>query len=178
MRGKLLITATVAAGVLAGCTQADQPAKQSPASTSTQPPSSTAPQAPPVPEPVAGGPCPYLETGWVARTNGQRVSKVRVSQGDPPACFFYTLNGKQQVSVRVYTGDATVSKAIVSDAAPVRRSNPADEPAGWQGGYMSTADGAVYAVYSNGTAVVATTNQKQSVKAREIVEKVISTLGL
>lgn len=179
MRGKLLIPFGAAALALAGCTQ-QQPATPTPTptSTATQPPSSTTPPVPPMPEPVAEQACPYLDTDWVARTNGQRVSVVRVSEGEPPACFFYTLSGKRQVSVRVYTGEPAVAEAIVQQAAPVRSSNPAQEPKGWRGGYMSTEDGAVYAVHDSGTAVVATTNQKQSVKAREIVEKTISALGL
>ena len=142
------------------------------------PSSSPAPEVPPAPEPTAAGPCPYLQTAWVARTNGQRVSKVRVSAGEPPACFFYTLSGKQQLMVRVYTGEPAVATAIVNDAAPIERSNPASEPAGWKGGYMSREGGAVYAVASDGTAVVVTTNQQQSVKAREVVERAIEALGL
>lgn len=142
------------------------------------PSASQAPEVPPAPEPVAAGPCPYLQTMWVARTNGQRVSKVRTSSGEPPACFFYTLSGKQQLMVRVYTGEPAVATAIVNSAAPVERSNPASQPAGWEGGYLSTADGAVYAVAHDGTAVVVTTNQKLSVKAREVVERTVESLGL
>lgn len=133
---------------------------------------------PAAPEPQAAGPCPYLDTAWVARTNGQRVSKVRVSDGDPPACFFYALDGSQQATVRIFKGEPAVAEALVNQVAPIAASNPADEPAGWKGGYLATDTGAVYAVAKQGTAVVATSNQKQSVKAREVAEQAITALGL
>lgn len=172
------------AGVLSGCIQASSPSPQR--HTADRPsrmpsPSAAASSAvrmPSDPEPVASGPCPYLETAWVERTNGQRVSKVRVADDDPPACFFYSLNGKQQLMVNVYTGDPAVATEVVNDAARIERSNPATRPSGWKGGYMSTEDGAVYAVARSGSAVVVTTNQKQSVKAREVVERTIDSLGL
>jgi len=141
--------------------------------------SSTAPSAPPVPEPAAEEACPYLDTAWVERTNGQRVSEVRISDDDEtPACFFYTLDGEQQLMSRVYSGDRAVAVAIVDAAAPVDESNQATEPAGWRGGYLSDEDGATYAVARDDTAVVVTTNQGQSVKARSVVERVIEELGL
>jgi len=138
----------------------------------------SAPSAPPAPEPAATESCPYLRTAWVARTNGQRVSEVRVSDDEPPACFFYTLDGDQQLMSRVYTGDPDVATAIVDSAAPIDESNPANEPAGWKGGYLSGEDGATYAVAHDDMAVVVTTNQGQSVKARSVVKRVIEKLGL
>ncbi|WP_051116333.1 DUF2020 domain-containing protein [Amycolatopsis nigrescens] len=167
---------------LTGCAQ-PEPGSQ-PSAPPPSPPAAA--QPPPDPEPAAPGPCPYLDDTFVERANGQKVSKVRKSADEPhPACFFYALNGKLQLTVRVYVGEAPVAKALVDKVAPVDTSNPADEPAGWQGGYQSTgtdgsADiaGAVYAVAKQGNAVVATTNQEQTVKARTVVKQVITALGL
>ncbi len=51
-------------------------------------------------------------------------------------------------------------------------------PGGWSGGSQPTADGAVFAVSRQGTAVVITTNQRQTIGARRIAEQVIAALGL
>lgn len=136
-------------------------------------------QAPPAPEPTGKGPCPYLENSFIAEANGQKISKVKTSADQPhPACFFYALSGKLQLTVRVYVGEPGIAKAIVDQAAPIDTSNPADEPAGWKGGYQPSGDGAVYAVAREGNAVVVTTNQKQSIKARTVAKQAIEKLKL
>lgn len=172
--------ATAAVTVLvSGCMPTDSADSSTPGSTSTSPTAGSATaSAPSTPEPGANDSCPYLDTSWVERTNGQRVSEVRVSDEDPPACFFYTLDDNQQLMSWVYTGDPEVATALVDDAAPVDESNPATSPAGWKGGYLSGDDGATYAVSRDDTAVVVTTNQGQSVKARKVVERVVESLDL
>lgn len=128
---------------------------------------------------MAEGSCPYLDADFVARSNGQRVGEVRTSADKPhPSCFFYRPDGDIQLTVRLYSGERAVAKSIVDKAAPVDDSNPTSQPPGWQGGYVSTEDGAVYAVAKAGDAVVVTTNQRQSVKARTVTEEVIAALGL
>ena len=156
--------------------------------TTTTPPQQTASPAPTsagsgaapdAPEPVADGPCPYLKSEDVAQANGQRVTKVRTSADKPhPACFFYSQDGKVQLTVRVFVGEPGEAKAIVDAAAPVSTSNPAESPAGWKGGSLATDDGAVYAVAKGGAAVAVTTNRKQTIKARRIVEETITKLEL
>jgi hypothetical protein len=134
---------------------------------------------PPAPTPSGGGPCPYLDTEFVAQSNGQHVSKVQTSADKPqPTCFFYALTGKLQLSVRVYVGEPAVATALVNQVAPIDTSDPADEPAGWHGGYESTDSGAVYAVAKQGAAVVVTTNQKQSIKGRIVAKQAIANLRM
>jgi hypothetical protein len=82
------------------------------------------------------------------------------------------------LSVRVYAGEPAVATALVDQVAPVDTSNPATEPAGWHGGYEKTNTGAVYAVSREGAAVVVTTNQEQSVKARTVAKQAIAGLKL
>ncbi|NIH77632.1 DUF2020 domain-containing protein [Amycolatopsis viridis] len=164
-----VLPALFAAAVLAGCAAQPAPAPSTP--------STTAAALPPAPAPARVGTCPYLETSFVADANGQHVSKVEVSADEPhPACFFYALSGKLQLSVRVYTGDPAVAKGLVDQAAPVDTSNPAEDPPGWQGGYGTKPDGAVYAVAKGGTAVIVTTNQQQTVKARSVARQAIARL--
>ena len=104
-----------------------------------------------------GGPCPYLDSNFVAQSNGQHVSKVQTSADKPyPTCFFYAFSGNVQLTVRVYVGEPAVATALVDQVAPVDTSNPAAEPAGWRGGYEAIDSGAVYAVAKQGTAVVVT----------------------
>lgn len=134
---------------------------------------------PPVPQPAADGDCPYLESRYVAETNGQLVRKVRLSADRPtPACFFYADATEVQMSVWVFQGEAATAKAVVDRAAPVASSSPASVPAGWQGGSLAGEQGAVYAVAKGGAAVVVTSNQKQTIKAREVAKTAIESLGL
>jgi hypothetical protein len=179
---KRLTSALLLACCLAGCTTTS-PSNVEPAPTTqrrTVTPTTTTPEGPPpAPEPVADGPCPYLESAFVAEANGQRATKVRISGDKPhPACFFYRADGSIQLTVRVYVGEAKQAKAMVDEAAPIADSNPASSPAGWKGGAIGADKGSVYAVAKEGTAVVVTTNQAQSIKARRVAEKAIITLGL
>jgi hypothetical protein len=166
--------------VLAACNNesaADDPTVVAPDET----PTSTAPpaaQPPAAPEPAADGPCPYLERAFVEDTNGQHVGDIKISGDDPPACFFYRPDGGVQVLVRVYKGDAAVAKALVDQAAPVDTSNPAELAGGWAGGAQPTDDGAVYAVAKDAAAVVVTTNQEQTIKAKLVAQQAITSLGL
>lgn len=149
--------------------------------TTAQKPKSTAVALPKVPRPTETAACPYLGERDVAEMNGEMVRKVRIAPTKPyPACFFYTIEGDKgvQLSTRIYSGDVDVAHRIVDQAAPVKTSSIAEDPAGWSGGSQPTSDGAVYAVSKGGKAVVVTTNQKQTIKAREVAEQVIKTLHL
>ncbi|MGH3438411.1 MAG: DUF2020 domain-containing protein [Sciscionella sp.] len=158
---------------LASCTQ--QAPTPAPAATTA----TTAPvSAPAAPKPVQTADCPYLRNSTVADANGQRVYHVKVSAGDPPACFFYRADGRLQLSIWVYHGEPKAAQAIIDRAAPVATSDKATEPAGWTGGSQPTGSGAVYAVLKGGDAVVVRTNQDQTIKARELATDAISALHL
>lgn len=178
--GKAIVVALLAVAV-AGCasTITGTPETTTAVATSAAPSTPAGPVLPPEPQPTANGPCPYLPTGEVEEANGQRVSKVRISADTPhPTCFFYRADGSVQLTVRTYVGEPAVAKLVVDTAAPVDSANPADSPAGWQGGAQRKDDGAVYAVAKGGAAVVVTTNQQQTIKARRITEQTIAALGL
>ncbi|MGW5050864.1 DUF2020 domain-containing protein [Actinokineospora sp. NPDC004072] len=174
MNRVLLVLPLVLAAACTASPEPDPAPTTTPPTTTEQPTSDVA--APAAPEPSAAGPCPYLETEAVADANGQRVGEVKTSDGDPPSCFFYRPDGSLQLSVRIYTGDAAVATAVVDEAAPVATSNPANAPSGWEGGSLAGDEGAVYAVAKGGTAVVVSTNQQQTIKARRIAEAVIENL--
>jgi len=131
------------------------------------------------PKPVKDAPkCPYLDTEFVMEANGQHITTVKLSDdSDHPTCFFYRPDGNWQVTVQVYAGDELTAKAIVDRAAPVKTSNPATAPDGWNGGSMPTENGSVYAVSKGGDAVVTTSNQKQSIKPKRITVQAIEGLG-
>ena len=170
--GPLLLVA------LAACTEEpDDPTVVTTPSITTESTTQAA-ALPPEPQPTNDGPCPYLDTEYVADTNGQHVSKVKTSADQPPACFFYRPDGRVQLTVRVYSGDAAVAKALVDGVAPIATSNPAELSGGWKGGSQPTDDGAVYAVAKDGSAVLVTTNQEQTIKAKQIAQQSITALGL
>nr|CEL16032.1 hypothetical protein [Kibdelosporangium sp. MJ126-NF4] len=176
-----MTSALLLACCLVGCSTGPNAGPTPPTTQRTQnPPTTTQPEGPPpAPEPVADGPCPYLESAFVAQANGQRATKVRVSADKPhPTCFFYRADGNVQLTVRIYVGTAKNAKALVDEAAPINTTNPASAPAGWKGGSLGTDKGSVYAVAKDTMAVIVTSNQAQSIKARQVAEKAISTLGL
>ena len=129
--------------------------------------------------------CPYLDTQFVAETNGQKVTGVGLDERfDPPACQFWSYPEEPQLTVIVRrTASPQEAMEVVDWAAPVDFTAPADEPAGWNGGRHGGGEvpgriGAAYAVASGPIAVVVFTNQDESVKAQLIAEHVIATLGL
>ncbi|HEY6422825.1 MAG TPA: DUF2020 domain-containing protein [Pseudonocardiaceae bacterium] len=176
----------VAAGLLLFTTGACGQWSGSPAgveSSPTTPPPPTwtpPPVAPPAPQPVGAGPCPYLSAAAVESANGEHVGAVRISADRPhPACFFLAGGSAgERVQLRTWIVVATpeVARATVDAAAPVATSDLAELPGGWSGGSQPTADGAVFAVAREGTAVVVTTNQQRTISARRIAEQVILAL--
>jgi UPF0176 protein len=136
----------------------------------------------PAPQPIADGPCRYLSPASVQAANGERVIAVRLSDTGPdrpqPACFFFAANGTVQLRTWIVGSTPQVARATVDAAAPVASSDLAELAGGWSGGSQPTADGAVFAVSRQGTAVVITTNQRQTIGARRIAEQVIAALGL
>lgn len=129
--------------------------------------------------------CPYLDTQFVAETNGQKVTGVGIDERfDPPACQFWSYPEEPQLTVIVRrTASPQEAMEVVDWAAPVDVTAPADEPEGWNGGRHGGGEvpgriGAAYAVASGPIAVVVFTNQDESVKAQLIAEHVIATLGL
>ena len=169
------------AGIVGGVLVTAAGACSGPVLPSAGPPD-TAPRpavAAPAPQPAVPGPCPYLAEQDVERINGQQVASVRISAGQSyPACFFYRGDGSEQLRTWVVTATPEVARATVDTAAPVATSDLAELPDGWSGGSQPTSDGAVFAVARQGTAVVVTTNQQQTIKARRIAEQVIGSLGL
>ncbi len=165
--------ATTTAGDPAAPTISEQTTVQ--AAPTTRPPAVSPPDA----TPARDGKCPYLDTDFAAETNGQQVSKVRLSADEPPACFFYRGDGDEQLRVQVLSAaDPAVAKALVDRVTPVATSDPASLDGGWEGGKQPTDSGAVFAVAKGGAAVVVVTNQKQTIKASVVAERVITTLGL
>lgn len=160
--------------------------------TSTTAPSTAAPSTsavttttalPPVPVAGVAGTCPYLSGDDVAQINGEKTLGVEitaaVAPADPPACFFYTYRDQQQLSTWVFRASSPAqATAAVNRAAPVESTDPANQPTGWIGGSKGGSGGAVYAVAKGPIAVVVTSNQDQSVKARRAAEQIIGRLGL
>lgn len=130
-------------------------------------------------------PCPYLDTQFVAETNGQKVTASGTDpRFDTPACVYWSYPEEPQLQVIVrHTGTPEEARAVVDWAAPVALTDPAEHPAGWSGGragggVVPDREGAVYAVAQASTAVVVLTNQKESVKAQLIAEQTITNLSL
>ena len=129
--------------------------------------------------------CPYLETHFVAETNGQKVTTSGIDERfDTPACVFWSYPEEPQLEVLVrHTGSEQEARDVVDHFAPVDVTDLAEEPAGWSGGragggVIPGRDGAVYAVAKDSVAIVVLTNQKESVKAQLIAEQAIVNLSL
>ncbi|HEX7660298.1 MAG TPA: DUF2020 domain-containing protein [Pseudonocardiaceae bacterium] len=135
---------------------------------------------PTIPPPAQTASCSFLKSTTVEDANGQHVGSVKINESDPSdrVCYFYRPDGGLQMTVRVYSGTTDVAQGLVNKAAPTSSASPASEPTGWSGGYQSTSSGAVYAVSKGGEAVIVTTNQAQTIKARVITEDTVTNLGL
>ncbi len=172
---RFLTALAVALSAVAACGAPVDPPQARP-ETAPGPLTPAAPVLPP--QPAADGPCPYLDESVVENVNGQLVGDVRISLDRPyPACFFERGDGNEQLRTWIVEGTPDAAVAVVDAAAPVATSDPAELPGGWSGGSQPTESGAVYAVAKEGTAVVVTTNQNQTIKARRIAEQVIENLS-
>lgn len=136
--------------------------------------------APPADATATEGDCPYLTKDQVQADTGQRMGGTRIRAATPaPVCEFVRNDGDPLATVRVLQLDTEANAvAAVDFYVPRDTSNPETRPAGWVGGSVATDDGSTYGVSKGGYAVIAVTNQKQSVYARLLVVHAIEGLGL
>ncbi|MET3805883.1 hypothetical protein ABIB25_002891 [Nakamurella sp. UYEF19] len=147
----------------------------------------SAPKATTDPAAVVGD-CPYLDADVVSDITGQHHGQTQIVDLQPhPMCVFYRSDGGLMGSVRIIRA-ATPQQAIaaVDQHVPVAGSQPASQPAGWNGGSMTTpgqmtqdsSAGSTYAVSKGNIAVVATENESPSIKARVMAVCAIYALKL
>lgn len=124
--------------------------------------------------------CPYLSDTDVADINGQHTGQTQIIDVTPyPICVFGRSDGGWMATVRVIQADTPEAATAAVDAhVPIESSDPASQPPGWTGGAMVTADKSVYAVSKGPIAVVAESNQLQSIKGRQMVITTVANLGL
>ena len=139
-----------------------------------EPPAATSTPAP------VDGPCPYLTDDEVADINGQRTGQTSVTDVQPyPICTFTRSDGGWLATVRFIAADTPqAAVAAVDQHVPIDGSDPASQPTGWAGGAMVQGDRSVYAVAKGPLAVVAESNQLQTVKGRQMVVTAVGRLGL
>lgn len=181
-----LPTALVAAGLALAACSAETETPEAPSETTAAAPDQGLPvETLPETQRTDWTECPYLDTDWVAQTNGQRVTGVGIdSRFDTPACQFWSYPEEPQLTVIVrHMASPQESMAVVDWATPVDFTAPADQPPGWNGGRHGGGEvpnriGAAYSVARGTHAVTVFTNQDESVKAQRVAEQVIATLGL
>lgn len=170
------LSASLAAG-LVGCSGSPSPDETTtPAAETTTAAPALDPASTPVHDRTANDACPYLDTRWVAETNGQRVTGSNVdTRFEVPACVFWSYPEEPQLEVIVrQLPTAAAAGAVVDHFVPVDGSELAELPGGWSGGRMgATGAGAAFAVARGGDAVVVRTNQEQSFKAEQVAAEVI-----
>ena len=137
------------------------------------------------PQPTAEPPpvdanCPYLSDDVVADINGQHTGTTQIIDVAPyPVCVFTRSDGTPLASVRIIQADTPQSAVAAVDAhVPIDGSDPASQPPGWTGGSMVTDTGSIYAVAKGNIAIVAESNQQQSIKGRQMVIQTVTNLGL
>ena len=145
----------------------------------SSPQTAVPPPATDEPAPVSAD-CPYLSDTDVADINGQHTGQTQIIDVTPyPICVFNRSDGGWMATVRVIQADNPAAAIAAVDAhVPIGSSDPAGQPPGWTGGAMVTADKSVYAVSKGPIAVVAESNQLQSIKGRQMVIKTVTNLGL
>ena len=145
----------------------------------TSPQTAVPPPATDEPAPASAD-CPYLSDTDVADINGQHTGQTQIIDVTPyPICVFSRSDGGWMATVRVIQADTPEAAIAAVDAhVPIETSDPAGQPPGWTGGAMVTADKSIYAVSKGPIAVVAESNQLQSIKGRQMVIKTVANLGL
>ncbi|HET8591780.1 MAG TPA: DUF2020 domain-containing protein [Nakamurella sp.] len=153
-----------------------------PAASTAGPPPSTS-----EPAPVPGS-CPYLADAAVMDANGQHTGQTSIIDVKPyPVCIFTRSDGGYLATTRIVVATTPAqAAAAVNQHVPVAKSNPARYPKGWSGGAMATPDGvpgypganSIYAVSKGTIAIIALSNQAQSIKGRQMVEQIVQNLGL
>ncbi len=133
--------------------------------------------------------CPYLDGADLQLMSGERTGTITVIDTAPqPICQFYRIvDGDGQVAVRVFrTPTPQAATAAVDTRIPPAESSPADQSAGWTGGYMPLSAGSpastefphatsVYGVSKGTRAVVVWTN-RETVRNRTIAVATIKAL--
>lgn len=176
-----VIALLVAGAVLAGCSQPEPAPEPVPETSAVEVVSDGLPiDATPDVSRDSWEECPYLDTQWVADTNGQRMTALGVDERFlTPACVFWSYPDEPQLIVMVRTmADVEEARAVVDHFAPIESTQPAELAGGWQGGRGAIDGGAVFAVQKDNQAVVVMTNQGQSVKAEQVAQEVVANVGL
>lgn len=147
------------------------------------PPPSPTPEPPP-----ERADCPYLTTAQVKDANGQNVGVVETIATEPyPVCIFHRPDGTVLAAVRIVVATTpAAAAAAVNQHVPVADSFEVSKPSGWTGGAIGNQHGvdgypdgqSIYAVSKDTIAVIAVSNQKQSIKGRQMVTDIIDNLGL
>lgn len=182
------ISLVVAAGIFTACTTPTSPEQKNSAPTTSQSPLGLPIDSTPEVARGTNEACPYLDTQFVADTNGQRMTDQGVDyRFDTPACVFFSYPELPQAVVMVrHMGNFEQAMQVVDFAAPIASTSPAELATGsgtWEGGRGTvdaspTGTGSVYAVAKDSTAVVVWSNQEQSVKAETLAQQTITNLGL
>jgi hypothetical protein len=169
-----LSTATVTAGTLTSTVPTTLTSTVGGSTILASPPPPTA-EPPPV-----DGTCPYLADDVVADINGQHTGTTQIIDVAPhPICVFTRSDGAPLASIRIIQADTPQAAVAAVDAhVPIEGSDPASQPPGWTGGSMVTDTGSIYAVSKGTTAIVAESNQQQSIKGRQMVIQAVTNLGL
>lgn len=173
-----------------GCADGDQPAESIPPSASA--PDSATPDAADAPAASGDGlpitasadvtdweDCPYLDTQWVADTNGQKMTRWGVDKRfGTPACVFWSYPEDPQATVIVREMPSVEeARAVVDAAAPVNETELAEFD-GWSGGRGVFEEHSVFAVQKDTHAVLVWSNQLQTLKPQLIAQEAIARLGL
>ena len=169
-----LSTATITAGTLTSTVPTTLTSTVGGSTILASPPPPTA-EPPPV-----DAKCPYLADDVVADINGQHTGTTQIIDVAPyPVCVFTRSDGTPLASVRIIQADTPQSAVAAVDAhVPIEGSDPASQPPGWTGGSMVTETGSIYAVAKGNIAIIAESNQQQSIKGRQMVIQTVTNLGL
>lgn len=147
------------------------------------------PPPPSTSEPAAErGECPYLTAAQVRDANGQNVGVIETIATEPyPVCIFHRPDGTVMAALRIVVADSPeAAAAAVNQHVPIADSFEVSKPEGWLGGAMGNLHGvdgypdgqSIYAVAKGDTAIIAVSNQKQSIKGRQMVTDIVENLGL
>ncbi|MBA3800743.1 MAG: DUF2020 domain-containing protein [Geodermatophilaceae bacterium] len=168
----------------AGCSSSrsggDQTAGSSTATPTVSASSTEQSTPPPVPGPpvVAEGPCPYLDTGYVELTIGQRIGRVETItvQGQPaPDCVLYRLDETAAVTIDLTPYADPIAAQNAALALVTAAALPVTD-IGDYGGVLVSPGQTLLAVTAGPLLVSVSMNQESSLQARELGTTVLEAL--
>lgn len=131
-------------------------------------------------QPVPGdaGECPYLSADEASEAVGEKLGESRLDASfDPPACFYYTEDGRLSLLVAVQDAGSPQHAVELVDGLVPPESTERSDVEGWTGGRSGAQMGASLALYKDARVLTVQSTQAPSEAVQAVAELVVPRVG-